>query len=131
MPSCEILHLPVKLRAVWLAGAAPPPKTFSEEEMEAVRRDAYQRGVEETTRLLEGQLLELRSEAVQMQSEVFTALTAGHAALADEFRAMLPEFTAESVSRLLASTPIDRDTVHRIVAELLPGLPFVVGHGDG
>lgn len=120
MPSCDVLHVVAKLRSVWLAGGVPPPRpTFSEDEVETARREEYQRGVEETTRLLEGQLLELRTEAVRMQSETFVALVGEHEALAQEFRAMLPEFAMEAVTRLLAGTPIERETVLRIVAEML------------
>lgn len=127
MPSSEpsqglVVRFSAAPSAVFLAGTPPPPPTFSEEALEAAKREAYARGAAEATHLIESQMLELREEAVRLQTETFAALAAQHAAIAEQFRALLPELVVETAARVLAATPIDRETVLRVVGEMLRGL---------
>jgi flagellar assembly protein FliH len=64
-------------------------------------------------------MLELRAEVLHLQSRTFANLAAAHRTVATQFRELLPELVTEGAARVLAATPISRDTVLRIVAELL------------
>lgn len=110
------LHAPLK--GAWLAGMKPRP-TFTEDELEAVRREAYQRGSQEASKLLERQMLEQRAEVMHLQSQTFTALKAQHASLVQQLHAVLPELALEAAARVLAGTPLDREAVLRITQDLL------------
>lgn len=118
MPLPEPIKLHAPLRAVWLAGTRPRP-TFSEEQLEAAKREAYQRGAEEATRLLERQMLEQREEMLHLQSRTFSALAQQQAKLAAQLEAILPELVLEAAGRVLAGANIDRDAVLAIARDLL------------
>jgi flagellar assembly protein FliH len=115
----HIIRFPAPLRMVRLAGTALPPLTFSEEEMDAARKSAYEQGAEEATRLLEQQMLELRAEVLHLQEATFAALAGHHSTLTEQFRMMLPEFAMRAVRQVLAATPIEQSTVENVVRELL------------
>lgn len=118
LPDPTALKLPGPLRAVWLAGKKPRP-TFDEEQLEAARREAYHRGAQEATRVLEKQMLEQRAEMMHLQSETFAALTRQHAALLEQLHTALPELALEAAARVLAGAAIDRAAVLAITRDLL------------
>jgi flagellar biosynthesis/type III secretory pathway protein FliH len=141
---------PIRLHAApkRIALAAPRNEaTFSEEEVEAARRDGYRRGSEEATRLLERQMIEQRSEMVALQSETFTAIARQRDHLVQQMREVVPELVIEAVARVLADTEFDREKVIRIANDLLneiaPGreeielqlsphdLELIAGYEDG
>ncbi len=113
---------PIRLHAsptgVFLAGTKPRP-TFTEAEMEAAKREAHHRGADEAARLLERQMLEQRGELIHLQAQTFTALVEQHAVLVQQVHEVVPELVLEAIARVLAGTPIDRETVIRIVTDLL------------
>lgn len=98
---------------------APPVLEYTEAQLDAARREGHQRGLEEASRMLEKQLLEQRAEVVHLQSETFSSLAKQHAALVEQFRALVPELTMSAARRVLAGIEIDRDLVLRLVAEVL------------
>jgi flagellar biosynthesis/type III secretory pathway protein FliH len=116
--SAEVVRFHAAPRTIALAGTKIAP-TFSEDDLEAARRDGYKRGSEEATKLLERQMLEQRTEMVRVQNETFAALTERHAALVQQLNEALPEMVLEAVARVLAQTTLDRDGIVRIVADLL------------
>ena len=118
MPVLEPIRLHAPLKNIALAaprGAA----TFTDEDIEAAKREAYRRGSEEATRLLERQMIEQRGEMLALQSKTFAALTAQHAALAQQLHDVVPELVIEGVARVLATTEFDREAVVRIATDLL------------
>ena len=117
-PTSKVIHFSAPMKAIFLAGTKPV-LSFTEEELEAARREAYHRGAEETSRTLERQLVEQRAELVHLQSETFTALNQQHAAMLEQLRGVLPELVMEGVARILGGTQPDRDGVIRIVDDLL------------
>lgn len=118
MPSNRTIAFHTAPRAVFLAGTPAPP-TFTEEELEAARQEAYHRGSVDAARRIEGQIAEQRSEVVHLQSQTFAAVAAQHEALVEQLRQLVPELVGEACARILAGSPIDRDTVVRIVTDLL------------
>lgn len=137
-------HAPPKTIAL----AAPKvARTFSQEELEEAKREAYRRGSEEATRLLERQMLEQRTAMTELQSGTFAALAAQQAALVQQLHDVIPELTLEAVARVLAGTPLDREAIIAIANDLLgevaPGrdpielqlaphdLELIAGYEDG
>ncbi len=118
MPLLKPIQLHASPKAVFLAGKKPV-RMFSETEFEAMKREAYHAGQEETARLMERQMLEQRGELVRLSTETLTALTEQHAALVRQIQEALPHLAIEATARVLASTTIDRDAVRRIVEDLL------------
>ncbi|GDX09324.1 hypothetical protein LBMAG57_10960 [Verrucomicrobiota bacterium] len=116
------VHFSVPPRAIFIAGTPPPEATYSQEQFDAACLEARQRGAGEATELMERQMLELRADALQLQSGTFSKLTAVHAELIAQFRTLLPALATEVASRVLAATPISQDTVLGIVNELLRGI---------
>ncbi len=113
---------PIRLHASpkRIALAAPRGEsTFSEDDVEAARRDGYRRGSEEATRLLERQMIEQRAAMVALQSETFTAVTQQRDLLVQQMREVVPELVLEAVARVLADTDMDREKVVRIANDLL------------
>ena len=122
MPPSELsIRLTVPLRGIFLQGAPAPESTYSQEQFDTACREARQRGADEATQLLERQMLELRSDVQHLQSDTFTKLGSLHAELIAQFHALVPELVTETASRVLAATPISRDTVLSIVREVLQG----------
>lgn len=118
MPPSQVIHFSAPPKAICLAGAKALP-SFTEEVLEAARREGYHRGAEETARTLERQLVEQRAELMHLQAETFTALNQQHAAMFEQLRGVLPELVMESVARILGGTQPDREGVLRIVDDLL------------
>ena len=138
------LHASPKRLVLALPRAA---STFTEDDVEAARREGYRRGSEEAARLLERQMIEQRSEMVALQSDTFAAITLQHAALTEQMHEVVPQLVLEAVARVLADAEFDRDTVIRIASDLLceiaPGreevelqlaphdLELIAGYEDG
>ncbi len=118
MPAQKFIQFSAPVKAVFLAGTKPLP-SFTPEEIEAARREGYHRGAEETSRTMERQLFEQRAELIHLQSETFAALQGQHAAVLEQFRAVLPELVMEGVARILGGAQPDRAGVIRIVDDLL------------
>ena len=110
------LHAPP--RKIALAGLRSSA-AFSEEEVEAARREGYRRGSEEATRLLEKQMIEQRSEMVALQSETFAAVAQQQEALAQQMHEVVPALVLEAVARVLADAEFDRETILRLANDLL------------
>jgi flagellar biosynthesis/type III secretory pathway protein FliH len=121
--SVKKIRLSHLLSAVKLAtGPATPPPAFTAAEIETVRREAYQRGFEDASAMIETQLLEQREEVAHLQEKTLQALAGHHEALERQLRAALPELTMEIVRRVLGSMEPDQEAVFKIVSEVLQGL---------
>lgn len=105
-------------REVVLAPATPEP-SFSAADLEAARREAYQRGFEDASAMLETQLVEQREELVHLQQQTFQSVANQHESLIEQLRAALPDLTMETVRRVLAGVEPDRAAVTLFVNELL------------
>lgn len=118
------IQLHASPKSVFLAGKKPV-RMYSEAEFEAMKREAYHAGAEESSRLLERQMLEQRTELVRLQTETLHTLAQQHTALVRQIQEALPHLAIEATARVLADTKIDRDAVLRIVedmlAEIAPG----------
>ncbi len=103
-----------------IALAAPRSASiFTEDDVEAARREGYRRGSEEASRLLERQMIEQRSEMVALQSETFAAIAKQHDSLTRQMQEVVPALALETVARVLADAEFDRETVIRIANDLL------------
>ena len=124
MPALDPIRLHASPKNLVIAG---PRKlvTFTEEEIESAKRDAYRRGSEEAARLLERQMIEQRSEMVALQSQTFTTLAEQHTALVQQLHDVVPELVIEGVARVLANTGFDREAIvciaNDLLAEVAPG----------
>lgn len=118
MSSHHVVQFSDPLRAIYPAGT-PPPAIYTLAELEAARREGYHRGAEETSKTLERQMLEQRSELVHLQSDTFVAVQEQHASLFEQFRAILPQLVMEAVARILGGTQPDREILRRVVDDLL------------
>ena len=124
MPALEPIRLHASPKNLMIAGPRKPV-TFTEQEVESAKCDAYRRGSEEATRLLERQMIEQRSEMVALQSRTFATLAEQHTALVQQIHDVVPELVIEGVARVLANTGFDREAIvsiaNDLLAEVAPG----------
>jgi flagellar assembly protein FliH len=121
MRSVKTIQLPQALLSVILVGQAPveeAPK-FSDADLEAARREGYQRGFQDASAVIETQLVEQRHEVAHLQQKTFQALTGQHDALVRQLREAMPELTMDIVRRILGGMEPDQAAVVRIVNEVL------------
>ena len=114
----ESIRLHASPKKVALAGPRSAA-VFSEDDVEAARREGYRRGSEEATRLLEKQMIEQRSEMVALQSGTFAAVAQQQELLTQQMHEVVPALALEAVARVLADAEFDRDTILRIARDLL------------
>jgi flagellar assembly protein FliH len=124
--SVKVIQLSHLLASVQIAPArdtsAPPAPTYTAEELEAVRRESYQRGFEDASAVIETQLVEQRQEVSHLQQKTFQALAGHHDSLIRQIREAMPEMTMEIVRRVLGGMEPDQDAVFRIMNEVLQGI---------
>jgi flagellar biosynthesis/type III secretory pathway protein FliH len=118
MPKANTIQVSRPLRNVRLVRPAPPV-FYTADDLEAARRESYQRGSTDTSALMEQHLVEQRDEILHLQDKTFAALIDCNNDLVTQLRSALPELTLEAVRRVLAQTEIDRELVLRLVEELL------------
>jgi flagellar biosynthesis/type III secretory pathway protein FliH len=118
MPKANTIQVSRPLRNVRLVRPAPPA-FYTADDLEAARRESYQRGSTDTSALMEQHLVEQRDEILHLQDKTFAALIDCNNDLVTQLRSALPELTLEAVRRVLAQTEIDRELVLRLVEELL------------
>jgi len=110
------------LKSVVLA-AEVQPRFFSEEEMETVAREAYQKGVEETSILLDQQTLAQRNDWAELGNKTFHSLETQHDSLIQQLRGVIPDLVMETVNRIFAGFEMNRETVESLVNEILREVP--------
>ena len=118
MAQVKSISLPKPLRKVALARANSSVVTTSDE-IEAAKKESYQRGCADTAALTEKHLLDQRDELIHLQQKTFAGLIAQNYALVEQLRAVLPDLVLEGARRVLAQTEIDRDLVVRLIEEIL------------
>ncbi len=118
MPTAKPIHFSRPLRKVTLAGEKPPV-VITAEQLEATKKESYQRGSADISALMEQHLVEQREELVHLQQKTFASLVARQEDLVEQLRNALPELALEAVCRVLANVEIDRELVVRLVEELL------------
>jgi flagellar biosynthesis/type III secretory pathway protein FliH len=120
----KTIRLPHLLVSVALSNgqAAPPAPTFTADELEAARREAYQRGFEDASAVVETQIVEQREEVVHLQQKTLQALADRHDALARQMREAVPALTMEIVRRVLGGMEPTEKAVAQIVNEVLQGI---------
>ena len=99
------------------------PRFFSEAEMEAALQEAYQKGVEETSILLEQQTLGERNELAELANKTFHLLQTQHDSLVQQLRGVIPDLVMETVNRIFAGFEMNRETVETLVNEILREVP--------
>lgn len=114
----EAIHFHTSPKRVSLA-APPGTAKFTDDDVEAARREGYRRGTEEATRLLEKQMIEQRSEMVALQSETFASLARQHADLIGQVHEVVPQLILEATARVLGGAEFDRVTIQKIAGDLL------------
>ena len=72
MPSADAIHFSRKLRKVKIV-PLQPPVFYSAAELEAAKKESYQRGCGDTSAVMEQHLVEQREELVHLQDKTFAA----------------------------------------------------------
>lgn len=123
MRSVKTIQLSQLLASVELSRdpAAPAP-IFTSQDMEATRREAYQRGFEDASAMIETQLVEQREEVAHLQQKTFQELAGHHDSLVRQLRVAIPELTMEIVRRVLGGMQPNKEAVLQIVSEVLEGI---------
>ena len=114
----EPIRLHAAPRRIALAGTRALP-AFTEDDVEAARREGYRRGSDEATRLLERQMIEQRSAMVALQTETFAAVARQQQSITQQLAEVVPTLALEVAARVLADAEFDRETVIRIANDLL------------
>ena len=114
----ESIRLHASPKNIALAGVRSKA-AFTEDDVEAARREGYRRGTEEATRLIEKLMIEQRSEMVALQSETFAAVAQQQELLTQQMHEVVPALVLEAVARVLADAEFDRETILRIANDLL------------
>jgi flagellar biosynthesis/type III secretory pathway protein FliH len=119
----KVIRLPHLLVSVELASTPPAdPPMYRAKELEAARREGYQRGFEDASAVIETQLVEQRGEVAHLQQKTFQAIASHHDTLTQQLRATVPELTMEIVRRVLGGMEPDKEAVLEIVNEVLRGI---------
>jgi flagellar assembly protein FliH len=116
MSSTSTIRFPAAPVAITLLTAAARAHG---EALEEARAEAYQRGFEEASSLLNRQILEQRSDLAHLQETTLHALSRQHSALVAQVSALVPELALEIARRVLAGVEPDRELLRRIVEETL------------
>jgi flagellar biosynthesis/type III secretory pathway protein FliH len=95
---------------------------YTAQDMETARREAYQRGFEDASAMIETQLVEQRQEVAHLQQKTLQSLANHNDSLVRQIRVAIPELTMEIVRRVLGGMQPDPDAVFRIVNEVLQGI---------
>jgi flagellar biosynthesis/type III secretory pathway protein FliH len=124
-PRLEQVRFWQPLQAIRLERTSPPPPTAAE--IEARVREAFQKGYAEASTHINQQILEQRTEVNQLREQLFRSLEHCVETAVAEVRSALPVLTMAAVRRVLARTPVTRETVAGIVDELLAEIGPDVG----
>jgi flagellar assembly protein FliH len=116
MSSTEVVRFPAAPVAITLLTACA---LAQRESLEKACEEAYQRGFDEASSLLNRQILEQRSDLVHLQESTLRGLAGQHAALVAQVSALLPELAVEIARRVLAGIEPDRDLLRKIIEETL------------
>ena len=120
MATVKKVRLAQPLTGVSLAASgAPVLPLITAEELEAARREGYQRGFEDASAMIETQLVEQREEVMHLQQKTLHALTSHHEDLTRQFRTAVPDMTMEIVRRVLGGMEPTKEAVLKIVNEVL------------
>ncbi len=111
------IKFPFPPRAV--SCSKPDTHGATREQVEAARKEGYQRGFEEASMLLQRQLLDQREDVLHLQQKTFAAIDGHHETLITQLSQALPNLTMEALRRIIAGVEIDGDLVVRIVNDLL------------
>lgn len=118
MPSSNILKFSKKPRAILFEGKEVP-LPLGKGEIEAVRKEGYDRGLAEAAASYEEKLVEYRNGICDLQKKTLEALESQHEALIAQAAHALPALTMEAIRRVLTIVQIDAETVAGIVDEML------------
>lgn len=94
-------------------------QAFSAQDLEAAKKEAYQRGFHDASGLLEQQVIDQRHEMMHLKQETFRSLENQHQSLIEQLKQAVPELVMEALRRIFTGLEIDRDMVLRIVGETL------------
>jgi len=97
-------------------------RIYTEEEVEAVRKDAYRKGQDAARAFANQQMVEIRTDVQHLQEGIFAKLTDIEPAILLELRASLPELAMDIARRLMAGYEPPSDVVERICTEALDQL---------
>jgi flagellar assembly protein FliH len=89
------------------------------EELERVRKAAYQQGFEDAKTWLDKQMAEQRTEVIQMQEQTLQSITHGYERFMSQLGSVLPSLAVEISRRVLGGLEPDRERVERVVNETL------------
>ena len=117
-PETISLHKSPVSVAIASESAASGPMVTTQE-LEAARREGYQRGFEDASAMIETQLVEQREEVAHLQQKTFQAIASHHEDLTRQVRAAIPEMTMEVVRRVLGGMEPGKDAILKIVHEVL------------
>lgn len=117
MKSYKTIHLARPVPNVRLARTAPPAGTADPEPEPEPEQAAYQRGRRDGEKALSEQLVQQRTELLQLHQGVVESLRAIVPRLTRETEKALIELALEAARKVVAGMPIDTKTVEAIVRE--------------
>jgi flagellar biosynthesis/type III secretory pathway protein FliH len=122
MPSsANIIRLSSPLRRVALR-SQDIPTAARQDELEAVRQAAYQKGFADATAFHDQQLAEQRADVIQLMEHTFKALEEQRHELVRQLGAVLPGIATEIARRVLCGLDPDAVRVERAIDEVLSEL---------
>lgn len=93
-----------------------------EEQMEAARQEAYQKGFADATAFYEQQLAEQRADVIQLMEQTFKSIEDQRSELVRQIAAVLPGVATEIARRVLSGIDPSAERVQRMVDEVLTEL---------
>jgi flagellar assembly protein FliH len=105
-------------KSIHLVGRAPVI-TYSSDEHETALRAAYERGVDESRRALEAEIIRVSAEAEAANNGALSRLAERHEQAVAQMRALLPRLVVDATARVVAGITVDAGFVKGVVNDLL------------
>ena len=117
---------PEPLAAVRASSFSAPP--IGIREARALEKNAYERGYDEASALYSKQIMEQRSEVIQLRDSVFKRIEKEFTAWTDEVNRRLPGLAMAIASRILGRVEISGTIVQAVILDVMGNLS--TGHEE-
>jgi flagellar assembly protein FliH len=117
MKLCKSISLPKSVRHIRLASASSPAETGQRERQD--QQDAYERGRHDAEKAIGEQLLQQRTELLQLHQGVVESLRSAIPQVVRDTERTLIELALEAAGKVVAGLPIESNLVEAVVREAL------------
>lgn len=118
VPAKSTLSFRTPPRSIHISGQ-PSAAVYIAEDVESARREGVRLGVEDTTRVYEAKIAELRSEITEVQNRIFASISERFEQALTQMRTLLPQLVVEATSRVVAGVTVDGEMLRGVVDDLL------------